>query len=431
VYSIVRFAFLCLFCVIATSARAQQPMPMPMPMPMPGGDQHMMPMSETPLDVSHTRDASGTSWLPDASPMMGTMRSKGPWTLMLHGNVFLQFIKTGSTRGDEQFGSLNWGMGTAQRSLWRGQFSIRSMLTLEPLTVGRCGYPTLLATGEECRGAALHDQQHPHDLFMELAVQYKRALNDSVAFELYGGPSAEPALGPTAFMHRLSALPNPIAPVAHHWLDSTHISFGVVTGGLFGRKWKAEASVFNGREPDDQRYNIDTAALDSYSGRFWLTPTPAWSFQVSAGHLTEAEHHDEGDGDDMNRVTASATYHRLVNDRLWATTVAWGRNTGHGQPTAAFVGETAVDMTTKDVLYARGEIIQKTADDLVVDLAREKPFTLSKLQIGYTRWLVNTRGLKAGIGGSVGLSLLPGDLDPFYGGTKAGEMAVYFTLQPR
>ena len=103
------------------------------------------------------------------------------------------------------------------------------------------------------------------------------------------GLVGEPALGPPAFPHRVSALPNPLSPIAHHWLDATHITFGVVTAGVYDAKWKAEMSVFNGREPDERRYDFDFAALDSVAGRVWFLPTESLALQVSAGHLNEAE----------------------------------------------------------------------------------------------------------------------------------------------
>ena len=169
-----------------------------MQMPMPGVDAREA-MPENPLGIDHTRDESGTSWLPDASPMQGLMRRHGTWELMLHGNAFVQFITTGGDRGDDQFGSINWVMGMAQRRAAGGQLQFRGMLSLEPITVGKCGYPNLLQSGELCDEISTHDRQHPHDLFMEVAADYRRAINDAVAFELYGGPAAEPALGPTAF----------------------------------------------------------------------------------------------------------------------------------------------------------------------------------------------------------------------------------------
>jgi hypothetical protein len=362
--------------------------------------------------------------------MQGQMRDRGTWMLMLHGNAFVQYIEAGGERGDRQLGSINWIMGMAQRDLAGGKLLIKSMISAEPLTVGRCGYPTLLSSGEQCHGLPLHDQQHPHDVFMEVAAQYRRAVTKAVAIEVYGGPAGEPALGPTAFPHRLSALPNPIAPVSHHWLDSTHITFGVVTGALYGRTWKAEASLFNGREPDDRRFDLDIGALDSYSGRIWFMPTPAWALQVSAGRLTEAEEHEDGSLEDLTRVTASATYHRLVDSRLWATTIAWGQNRETGHSTPAFVAETALDLTAHDVVFARGEMVQKTASELVLPLDRDEPFTVGKAQIGYTRWLAQGRGVRAGLGGGVGVSFVPKELRPFYGGARAAEATVYFTIRP-
>lgn len=68
-------------------------------------------------------------------------------------------------------------------------------------------------------------------------------------------------------MHRTSGIDNPEAPISHHWLDSTHITFGVVTAGAVVNDWKFEASAFRGREPDQYRYDIERPALDSYAGR--------------------------------------------------------------------------------------------------------------------------------------------------------------------
>ena len=434
---------LCL-SVVPGSAQAPQPDSqqggMQMPMPPAGHDSHQMTSMENPLGIGMARDGSGTSWLPDESPMQGVMRHQGAWMLMLHGNAFLQYIKTGTDRGDDQFGSVNWIMGMAQRPAAGGQFQLRLMLSAEPATVGRCGYPTLLQSGEVCRGEALHDRQHPHDFFMEAAADYRRPIDDSVAFELYGGLAGEPALGPTAFPHRLSAMPNPIAPISHHWVDSSHISFGVITGGVYGRKWKAEASVFNGREPDDQRWDFDFAPLDSYSGRLWFMPNPHWALQVSAGHLKEAEFRPTPPRVDVNRVTASATYQRVVTGRVWATTVAWGRNgendapvshgTGDAHTTSAFTAETAVDVTAKDMVFGRGEIAGKTPSELALPTNTEEVFTLGKLQAGYTRWLHDTHAVRFGVGGSAGMSIVPEGLATFYGGRVGGEFAVFLTVRP-
>ncbi|HEX7741236.1 MAG TPA: hypothetical protein VF442_02190, partial [Sphingobium sp.] len=179
------------------------------------------------------REGSGTSWLPDASPMYMVHRQKGPWMLMAHANAFLQYLHESGDRGAHQTGSINWLMGMAERGVGRGHLELRGMLSAEPWTIRGCGYPDLLASGELCSGETIHDRQHPHDLFMELSAEYDRPLAGTTRLQLYGGPAAEPALGPVAYPHRISAMPNPIAPISHHWLDSTHVAFGVVTGGVY------------------------------------------------------------------------------------------------------------------------------------------------------------------------------------------------------
>src|SRR4029079_5514565 len=153
-------------------------------------------------------------------------------------------------RGSHQANSTGWLMGMARRPAGRGMVGAKVMLSAEPLTVPGCGYPDLLATGELCDGDGLHDRQHPHDLFMEVAGEYERpfASRLGLTWRVYGGPAGEPAPGPTPVPHRASSGSNPVAPISHHWLDATHISFGVVTGGVAGPRWRAEASAFNGRE---------------------------------------------------------------------------------------------------------------------------------------------------------------------------------------
>ena len=390
-----------------------------------------MAMMTGPLDISDTRDGSGTAWLPDDSPMHAVMHQAGPWMLMLHGVAFVQYIATSSDRGDHQFGSVNWVMGMARRNVGEGSLTGRVMLSLEPLTVGRCGYPDLLQTGEVCSGAQLHDRQHPHDLFMEIAADYRRALSSSVALELYGGPAGEPALGPVAYPHRPSAQPDLVAPISHHWLDSTHVSFGVVTAALYGRVWKAEASVFNGREPDDQRYDIDLAPLDSYSGRVWLLPSPRWAFQFSAGHLKEAEIHPDAPREDVNRITGSGTYHRLKGSQLWATTVAWGRNCETQVCTSAFLAETAVDLSMRDRWFGRAEVVGKTAQDLALPLSASDVFTVGKIRGGYSRVVAAGRGISVSLGASVGLAFVPSSISPYYGRRSPAEAAVFLSVRPQ
>ena len=117
-------------------------------------------------------EGSGTSWLPAATPMYAIHAQRGPWLFMLHENAFLQSLHESDDRGADQIGSINWFMGMAQRSAGRGRVEFRSMFSAEAATVGGCGYPDLLASGEQCDGEKIHDRQHPHDVFMELSAEY-------------------------------------------------------------------------------------------------------------------------------------------------------------------------------------------------------------------------------------------------------------------
>ncbi|HET7217612.1 MAG TPA: hypothetical protein VFJ02_06170 [Vicinamibacterales bacterium] len=378
------------------------------------------------------REGSGTSWLPDDTPMYGLHRSVAPWQLMGHGNLFVQYLYEGGDRGTDQFGSINWLMGMARRNVGSGWLGVRGMFSLEPATIRGCGYPDLLATGEVCDGESIHDRQHPHDLFMELAVEYDRPIGSGVRLRLYGGPAGEPALGPVAYPHRLSALPNPLAPISHHWLDATHITFGVVTAGVYGKRWKAEGSAFNGREPDEERANFDFGALDSVSGRAWFLPTSSLALQVSAGRLSEAEpaHAGADTRVDVTRVTASATYHRtLASDSRWATTLAWGRNEEEDEATHALLVETSLMLRERDTWFGRFEVGGKSAHDLDIH-GVDEVFTVSKLQAGYTRYWNAWRGLTPGIGGSLSLGFVPDGLRSAYGSRANVGVGVFVTLKP-
>jgi hypothetical protein len=352
--------------------------------------------------------ASGTALLPGETPMHAVHLMSGLWSWMLHGNGFVQYLDDGGARGANQFGAINWFMAMARRRTSRGAVGVNAMISVEPLSIRGCGYPDLLATGERCADGAIVDRQHPHDLIMELTGSYERAIADGVVLQLYGGPAGEPALGPVAFPHRLSAGPNPIAPISHHWLDATHITFGVATAALRGRKWKAEGSVFNGREPDEDRYGLDLAPLDSMSGRVWFVPTERLTFQLSAGRLNDAEpSHDDGSSVDVSRLTASATYHRFAGDRtrFWATTLAWGRNVAAGQSADFGLAETSVTIRDRHAWFGRIELGAKDGHDLGVD-GMPGLFALAKLQAGYARYFKPSPWLRSGVGGVISASVV-------------------------
>src|SRR5882762_5857558 len=350
------FRYALTIVLVPSTLYAQHPThPMPQQAPM----KPMAMMMIDPLGVSMERMGSGTTWIPDAVPLPARHRMVGSWLVMLHGFGFVQYDKQGGPRGADQFGSLNWAMLMASRDLLGGRFQARTMLSLDPATVTNRGYPLLLQSGETYRGQPLVDRQHPHDFCMELAVMYERALSRNIGVTVYAAPSGEPALGPVAFMHRPSAMDNLAAPLSHHWQDATHISFGVLTAGVFGQHWKLEGSAFNGREPDEERWGFDPVRLDSYSGRFTVNPDSAWSFSAGYGFLKSPEALRSAES--MHRVTGSVLYGRKLGmDGQLATALVWGANRHSGRTTHAVLGEAEAIMDRRNTVFGRFELVEKT-----------------------------------------------------------------------
>jgi len=360
-----------------------------------------------------SRESSGTSWQPEVSPHQGIHAMYGDWSTMTHGFANLIYDRQGGPRGDSKTFSTSMLMVMAQRPVGEGTVGVRGMVSADPW-MGKTGYPLLLQTGESANGAPLIDRQHPHDLFMELAASYSRPLGERSSVFVYAGLPGEPALGPPAFMHRFSGEDNPEAPISHHWLDSTHITYGVATLGYVYQNVKIEGSVFRGREPDENRYDIETGKLDSASVRLSYNPSRDWALQVSRGHIKspEALHPDT----DVDRTTASAIYHRTFGNAGTQTTLAWGRNApSHGEATSAFLLESAVRLSRSHTFFARAERSDKNELFLDPDPRAEENFRVGKLTLGYVYDLPRESHFRIGFGGLVSRYRLPSDLEPVYG----------------
>lgn len=376
-------------------------------------------------DIPMMRTASGTAWQPDASPHIGVHWGAAGWHFMVHGLLFGGYDWQQGARGDDAVLGVGWLMLMADRDLGAGRLGARVMLSPEPFTAQHNGgYPLLLQTGETYRGEPLRDRQHPHDLFMELAAVYTHALSNTWGFQLYAAPAGEPALGPAAFPHRLSASSDPLAALSHHWQDSTHISFGVLTAGLLTPVAKLEGSWFNGREPDENRRDFDFRKLDAYSLRLSVNPTSEVSAQVSYGYLPSHDvlHADEP----LHRLTASAMFHRpFGNGGLWATTAVFGRNVeGEHGGTNAYLLETNLNLDGRNVLFGRAEYIQKTGHDLVLEEPlEEETFPVSVLALGYLRNLGHRGPVVPGVGLRAAVNFVPEGLKSTYGSrTPVGGM---------
>jgi hypothetical protein len=375
--------------------------------------------------VADTQEASGTAWQPAGTPMRALHFMQDGWMTMVHYNVFLGYDHQSGPRGDEQFNSINWLMAMASRRTTENELTFRGMFSLEPATTSSKGYPLLFQSGEAYNGQALIDRQHPHDFFMELSARYRRLLGPDTVVSLYAAPSGEPALGPPAFMHRASALDNPAAPISHHWLDSTHISFGVVTLGVARKTWQLEGSAFNGREPDDERWNIERPELDSASGRFTWNPTEEWSAQVSHGYLDSPE--ELHPGEHLRRTTASVIrLAKLPDGSQLATTLGWGRN-DHGEATNAILIEPSY-LTENYTIFARAEYVQKTSEELGL-LPDDRKIGVKQLTLGATRELLGKRPHQLAVGASLTYTFKPGELDATHGRRPVG-IWMFLRLRP-
>jgi hypothetical protein len=367
------------------------------------------------------REASGTSWQPDSSPHSGMMGEAGGWQTMAHGWIDSIVDHQGGPRGADKSFSASMFMLMAQREAGGGTLGVRVMASLDPL-MGKAGYPELFQTGETADGATpLIDRQHPHNLLMELAATYSVPLKDQSSLFIYAGLPGEPALGPPAFMHRVSAMDNPEAPITHHWLDSTHVTNGVLTLGLVRDRFKIEASLFHAREPDQYRYRIEPGKLDSAAMRLSWNPDEAWSLQVSQGYLKSPE--GLTPGVNVRRSTASASYNRALDSGNWQTTLAWGRNSNDpGTRLDGYLLESAMTLHDRHTLFGRYERVAK--DELFADSAPQagQTFTVGKLSLGYVYDQPVGKSVKLGIGGLLSTFEVPGALTTTYGAHPAAGM---------
>lgn len=369
------------------------------------------------------REASGTSWQPDAAPHGGVHTMRGDWMFMHHALLNGVFTSQEGPRGDDKAFVSGMLMVSARRDFMGGDtLNLRAMVSPDAFS-GKRGYPTLLAAGETADGVTtLTDRQHPHDLFMELSASWAHKLSDTDSVFVYAGLPGEPAFGPPAFMHRLSIMDSPEAPIAHHWLDSTHITFGVLTGGWVHDNWKLEASGFRGREPDQDRYDIESPKLDSGSVRVSWNPTQNWSLQASWADVKSPEqlHPDE----DETRWTTSAVYTTPRAAGGWyAATVALGRKErSDGVDLNAGSVEAAMHLATPWTLFARGEIVETD------ELGGAGVETVSKASLGVIRDFRVHEHAVVGVGALVTKSFVGSALEPSYDGDPAGG-AVFVRLK--
>jgi hypothetical protein len=388
-----------------------------------------MPMSmEQParLQLPSPHDGSGTSWQPASVAGNQWMWIDGGWMFMAHGVIFVDYNQQGGPRGEGKAESVNWGMLMEQHKLGAGTILFREMFSAESLTSPHPGFPELFQTGETYHGEPLVDHQHPHNVFAELAALYTLPLSDKVSWELYGGPSAEPALGPVTYIHRASASELPLAPLGHHLQDSTHTSFGVVTTGFIIDRVKLEASAFNGHEPDEQRWSIQLAPLDSWSGRAFIAPARNWTAQYSIGYLVKPEALEPGN---QWRETASVEYNRPIAHGSWATTAVWGRvhKLASGAHLNSYLLESTLNFKARDYVFSRLELVDK--DELFPEAPVHPVYRIGAYTFGGERDLIHSHAWQLGLGADITVYSKPAVLDAAYGNFPV-SFQIFLRLRP-
>jgi hypothetical protein len=375
-----------------------------------------------------------------------TMPMNAHWMFMQDGSLFVEFDRQGGPRGGSQFIAPNWWMGMASRETSHGRLTFTGMFSLDPATVGEKGYREIFQAGEAFRGQPLIDYQHPHDLFMQLAAVWRIPITQATGLTFAGGPVGEPALGPVAFMHRASAADNPTAPLSHHTFDSTHIAFGVVTAAVDHGPWVIEGSVFNGREPDQNRWDFDFGPLDSVSGRVWYRPNAEWEFQISSGRLVSPEELEPGHN--IIRSTASGSWTRKNGATMTSMTAGLGINNTDQGTRGAFFLEGARH-TAAMTLYGRFEAVQREtalllsstiSDGITIpetcpsvvhclEVNDRRHDTVLALTAGAVRDVWSWRGFEGGVGADLTFYAVPSVLESAYSAHPV-SFHVFFRLRP-
>lgn len=413
-------------CVAMPAARGQQ-----------SSGMQMVDMNSAGMSLMDL--SSGTSMNPPAWPMPMAMHPFGSWNTMFMAQGFINDTQQSGPRGGDKLYSGNWLMAGAEHRVGaKGAFQAELMLSLEPATVTDRRYPLLFQTGETAYGEPLVDSQHPHNFIMGLGFHYARSLSDKATLELYFAPVGDPALGPTAFPHRASAMELPQAALSHHWQDSTHIADEVVTVGLAYEKIRLEGSGFYGSEPGENRWIIEGGPINSWSTRLWYFPSKYWAAQISGGRLAKPEALDPGD---QIRVTASVEYSKPMPGGSWSSSLIWGRDhsTFSKRNLNSYLVESVLPIRSKNFITGRIELVDK--DELFegqpdiearLDTSYGSTFRIGAYTIGYTRDIDVFPGIQTGIGFNLETYSLPSAIKPYYGDHPVGgNIFVRFRLKRR
>jgi hypothetical protein len=341
------------------------------------------------------------------------------WTWTADANAFFGYNYQQRHFADfSAWESQNWAMLSGERTVGAGRFTVRGMFSLEPFTLHKQGSPQLFQTGESYQNVPLVNYQHPHDLLMALGATYK--LPRGRVTYLFGADLVgSPALGPMAFMHRESARDNPQVPLTHHFVDSTHITPGVLTAGAQIGQVTLESSVFRGAEPDENRTNLERPRLDSWSARATWRYGP-WEAQFSGGRLHEPEWFEAYD---TARLSASLGFNGQVWSRPLVATFIWGENredTGLNGTADGYLAEWDLRATNRSTIYGRAEVANKEIFGIGGHpkgspfAHRHNYFLVEALTTGYIRDVLLPGVGRLGVGADLTLYHMPPGLLEYY-----------------
>jgi hypothetical protein len=349
---------------------------------------------------------------------MEAMPGMDHWMTMVHGWAFLNYNDQGGPSGGDDFESQNHFMGMAARSFLGGKVTFYATLSLEPATIPSPGSHELFQVGETNDGILLVDYQHPHDFFAQLAGAWQKSFGPDFSLRFYAAAVGEPALGPPAFVHRLSASANPTAPLSHHNQDSTHISFDVLTLGLTAGIFTLEGSGFHGAEPDENRWDIQAGPINSYAVRLTAQPLPGVTVQFSGGHLTNPEAAEPGN---QNRFTAMLAYQKAVPGGFVAVSLITGQNQEehHGQRFWGTLLEWTCKFANWNSIYGRLEAVDRDLFELRFKRQRPEEVPLDRTRVyagtlGYVRDFPIVPKVVTGVGGDVTFYRYTDRLDTVY-----------------
>jgi hypothetical protein len=351
---------------------------------------------------------------------MAAMEATAPadhWETMAHGYAFVNGNRQGGPSGGRELESQNHFMLVASRAWAGGKLSLMGTFTLEPATIPARGSRELFQRGETYHNVLLVDRQHPHDLFVQLAAAWEKPLGAAGKIRLYAAPIGEPALGPEAFPHRLSASENPTAPLSHHNQDSTHIAADVVSVSWSPSIFTLEASAFHGREPDENRWDLEQGSIDSYSGRLWIRPTPELSVQVSSGRL---EHPEKLESGSQTRTTGSVQYQVSTAGGFLAAMIGAGKNQTSAGPEWGNLFELTWKFGEKNFLYGRAESVDRDLYELRNKVQRPDGIppqrtSVQSATLGFVRDFDWIPGLETGLGADASVYRFSSKLDSVYG----------------